>query len=312
MSIFDLRCALSGLSTTTTRSTSSVLLLEEIDGRWFPFTAPLSGTYNRAGALEGTTPALAPRIDDLFKTAVLTTESPQDLAFRRKPGQKGNLVEKYLSHAIHAPFSNFALKAHGHRVLPALYLDEAAAALVSAAKLEKRNPIEEAFFANRSDEQAKRVYVDWLVEQGRTALAAWYQQTRVIGDESFQLIAHWVFDKRGGFKPMQPSDAGQHSIDDQKAFAKEAWLSDEPAISRLVEKLQPAWVEEWKAAGVTATASTKETKSGRPYAASERYAVGDVVSHPTFGPGLVEELVPPNKLRARFGHELKTLVHRRA
>lgn len=331
MGVFDLRCTLSGLSTSW-GSSHSMLLLEERDGHWLPFTPPVSGWYARYGTIELDEPHHTPpakfvgaRIDELFKKGTLTTESKEDLSYRRKPGQRGTLLEKYLAHAGAGPFNNFAWRVGGNRVLPALFLDEVGGALYSAGTLEKRSPIEEAFFAKRTDPLARRVYVDWLLEQGRVPLAEYYRLEGERGtfgafgklDEAvtdlsaFELIMHWAFDRRGGLKPYGNDVAGQFTAEEEKAFAKAAWTGDEPAIAKLIEKKQPAWVEEWKAGGSAMTAVAKESKTGKAYAVSERFAIGDVVTHPTFGPGMVEELIAPNKFRARFGHEVKTLVHKR-
>jgi hypothetical protein len=48
MGLFDLRCALSGLSTRSSAgSDCSMLLLEEVDGMAVPLLVPLSGRYDR-------------------------------------------------------------------------------------------------------------------------------------------------------------------------------------------------------------------------------------------------------------------------
>jgi hypothetical protein len=63
MGLFDLRCGITGLSTTfwppyeddkprEVRSTCSMFLLEELDGALVPWTPPVSGTYDRYGDIE--------------------------------------------------------------------------------------------------------------------------------------------------------------------------------------------------------------------------------------------------------------------
>lgn len=49
----------------------------------------------------------------------------------------------------------------------------------------------------------------------------------------------------------------------------------------------------------------------RKYSAKERYAVGDVIAHPTFGTGRVVEVMPDKKVTALFDVGAKILVHSR-
>lgn len=47
--------------------------------------------------------------------------------------------------------------------------------------------------------------------------------------------------------------------------------------------------------------------ASRPYAMSETFAVGDVVDHPKFGSGVVQELFPPDKMQILFREGAKML-----
>ena len=42
---------------------------------------------------------------------------------------------------------------------------------------------------------------------------------------------------------------------------------------------------------------------------NHNYAAGDVISHSKFGPGLVETVLPPNKIEVRFQEGKKMLLH---
>jgi hypothetical protein len=87
-----------------------------------------------------------------------------------------------------------------------------------------------------------------------------------------------------------------------------------------------------KAAAATATTSastdapkTKRTTSSRrkesqafaidmsrpqkAYDMNHNYSAGDIISHPKFGPGLVETSLPPNKIEVRFQEGKKMLLH---
>lgn len=45
------------------------------------------------------------------------------------------------------------------------------------------------------------------------------------------------------------------------------------------------------------------------YDMNHNYSAGDVISHPKFGPGLVENTLPPNKIEVRFQEGKKMLLH---
>lgn len=48
-----------------------------------------------------------------------------------------------------------------------------------------------------------------------------------------------------------------------------------------------------------------------PYNIKNLYKLGDVVDHPKFGPGVVDEVVDNDKIKIIFRHEIKTLIHNR-
>lgn len=47
----------------------------------------------------------------------------------------------------------------------------------------------------------------------------------------------------------------------------------------------------------------------RSYAANESFTTGDRVNHPSFGEGVVQKLVYPNKMEIIFRSDIKILVH---
>jgi hypothetical protein len=51
------------------------------------------------------------------------------------------------------------------------------------------------------------------------------------------------------------------------------------------------------------------TRTIRTYAANEHFLVGDRVSHPTFGEGIVQKHIFPNKMEILFRADLKVLIH---
>jgi hypothetical protein len=56
----------------------------------------------------------------------------------------------------------------------------------------------------------------------------------------------------------------------------------------------------------------RDATATRPYAASTRYAIGDIVEHASFGRGLVTRLVEQQKIVIQFSDAERTLVHARA
>ena len=53
------------------------------------------------------------------------------------------------------------------------------------------------------------------------------------------------------------------------------------------------------------------TRPVRPYRMTERFAAGDRVAHPTFGEGVVERVVGPQKIQVFFPGGRRVLVHAR-
>ena len=47
----------------------------------------------------------------------------------------------------------------------------------------------------------------------------------------------------------------------------------------------------------------------KAYDMNHNYSAGDIISHPKFGPGLVETSLPPNKIEVRFQEGKKMLLH---
>jgi hypothetical protein len=47
----------------------------------------------------------------------------------------------------------------------------------------------------------------------------------------------------------------------------------------------------------------------REYAANESFTLGDRIKHPTFGEGVVQKLVHPNKVEIIFRMDIKVLIH---
>jgi hypothetical protein len=51
------------------------------------------------------------------------------------------------------------------------------------------------------------------------------------------------------------------------------------------------------------------SKAIRQYAANEHFLVSDRISHPTFGEGIIQKHIFPNKVEVLFRMDLKILIH---
>jgi len=74
------------------------------------------------------------------------------------------------------------------------------------------------------------------------------------------------------------------------------------ARERIVEKTVPVEVE-WLKQMNQSTGPLKE------YAANVAFSAGDKIKHPTFGEGIIQKLVYPNKVEILFRMDLKILIH---
>ncbi len=75
-----------------------------------------------------------------------------------------------------------------------------------------------------------------------------------------------------------------------------------PRASKKEDKAVPVELEWMKQMNAT-------TSPMRSYAANEAFKPGDRVAHPTFGDGVVQKLIFPNKVEILFRADLKTLIH---
>ena len=60
------------------------------------------------------------------------------------------------------------------------------------------------------------------------------------------------------------------------------------------------------------TALAEASASSKPYAMTSEFAIGDLIQHPTFGKGIVQELINHNKIKIVFESGEKILIHTRS
>lgn len=317
MGLFDVRCSLSGLPTSWVGADwedrkCSMLLLEEVGGKWFPLTPPITGLYDRYGRIEQDDTPLATdvgqRLTGLWESGALTAGF-DDLEHQQRSGLGGAAAE-FLGLGSGMVFNQTSLHLGGNRVLPALWLDLVSREIAAAAPAQSDA---ERAFLERPDPSTGAVFSDWLLEQGRPALA---EHVRVQGQRGhfgalgdlrpprgFSAVVHWAVE-HGGLEPLSADDGGQFSDDEERSFAREAWDRSEPTLRSVVARLRPKWVAPWQ------DAELKPQVQGpvRRYVATERYAVGEWLMHPRFGRGQVET-VEGRKLFVGFGRDLRPLAH---
>ena len=105
------------------------------------------------------------------------------------------------------------------------------------------------------------------------------------------------------YPPATPKEAkGKTAVCRVKAgeTRKEAVNSFKPTSTPSTAAASPAAVSR-------AAAKAQKAASARPYAMNESFAVGDVIDHPKFGSGVVQEIFPPDKMQILFRDGAKML-----
>lgn len=324
----------------------SLLLLEEIDGVQVPLTLPTTGSYDRYGCIEYEPDHQVPLIDwvegeldALHRKGILTVDEPE-LAYWRKHSRRhsnfGYVYPCFLglgSRSIKPEEPDRGLPCilmwmEGRPVQPCLFLAEVAGAIAAAATsaASPTSPAEEAFLARlrqrsalRADEDLESEYADWLLAAGRPRHAAYLRAQHERHRRGFFLrpppgsaavaeqlhrVLRWA-EPRGGLSPILDGDSPPHGTDDEEELldnVRQAWTDGDPTLRSLIEVRRPTWVAGWRADG-----PSPEPPAGVPYRPAARYAVGDLVTHRTFGLGRVEHS-EGGKIRVRFGGEVRTLA----
>ena len=58
-------------------------------------------------------------------------------------------------------------------------------------------------------------------------------------------------------------------------------------------------------------AVNKSTSSAKDYSIKGSFIAGDLITHPTFGQGVVEKLIDSNKIEVIFQDDYRTLMHKK-
>ena len=232
MGLYDLRCALSGLSLSGAMGPGSfrtaALLLGEVDGRWTPLLPPVSGHYDRYGRIElwGDSPAEAAHaswvgvvLELLWKEGILRSDAPTSLTTLVARDEFGGRAGSFLAHVANSVQGGHRVVLGTTRVLPCFYREDVAAEIAADVALNAaepaRMPLLDAFAPLPAET------VDVLARLGR--------------------LLHWA-ERHGGLRPVDINDGSQHDNADFDRFAREAHRRD-PVLRRLLDRWHRADIE---------------------------------------------------------------------
>lgn len=310
MGLFDLRCALSRVSTlwdpeAAGRMTCSMLLVERLDGAWVPWTPPVRGTYDRYGGIElwpedvsGYTSWVGERLWSLWQAGALETSWPEDIEAPWHAGK--SRVERMLKHGAETAYNAVKLTIEGREVGACVVLDVFAAAIEAADPGRARTLAEALERLFPAGGAGRRRFADAPAEAlGQVARYA----------------SVWEYARgRGGLAPIRSGETSQDSEEAIRKSVRRAWERDDGPIAATIARLEPRWVAGWRKgqarreAEAAAISSLREGEA-RGYSAGERFVVGELISHAKFGRGRVEA-VEGGKIRVRFADGVRVLVHR--
>jgi len=227
MGLFDLRCALSGLSLSGAmnpqRFRSAIVLLEDVGGRFAPIFPPVGGHYDRYGRIElwGDDDAQAAHaawagaaLMLLWEAGILRTNAPSSLARLIDGGDFGDGAGPLLAHIAETAYRGHEVRIDGTLVLSCLYREDVAAEIEAdtspdlLAAEPPRLPLLDAFRPLPPET------VDVLARFGR--------------------VLRWA-DRHGGLRPIDLSGAHQHHAEHFDRFSREAYRRD-PVLRRLLSR----------------------------------------------------------------------------
>lgn len=315
MGVFDLRCAVSRISTLwrpehATRVTCSMFLVEHTqDRKIVPWTPPIRGTYDRYGGIElwpedrsAYTTWVGERLWSLYWGRALKTSWPDDLENHHHP-DRGRL-EIILHHGAETAFNAVKLKIDGRRVEACIVLDLVAEA-IAAADPAPPTTLEAALARWFPEGGAGRRHFADLPAEAQPQLVR------------YASVAAYA-ETHGGFQPIRSRDARQHDDAFIRRTVRDARERDDGPLRALLGPAKPAKPARSRpaappaateAAARSAYESAIKYAEPRPYALREWFMVNEVIAHPKFGLGLVEAALDLNKIRVRFDDGVRVLVH---
>lgn len=123
-----------------------------------------------------------------------------------------------------------------------------------------------------------------------------------VGSEIVKVQCKTCKKERGYKAPKGISDPSDALKSKEAKATKKATAASSRAASKAIES---STIEaEW-------TRLMKEAKDIKPvkYSYKVTYSLGEVIEHPTFGPGVVVKTIHPDKIEVLFQSDLKLLIH---
>lgn len=119
-------------------------------------------------------------------------------------------------------------------------------------------------------------------------------------------LAHTVMAMQGDrvVKVACKTCKGEHTYRAPKGITDPSMNPPKKTRGEKVAKVVTSVAEEWEAR--MAAAKNAPIKD---YSTKAQYKVGERVEHPTFGTGLVEKMVHPNKIEVIFKTDVKLLIY---
>ena len=71
------------------------------------------------------------------------------------------------------------------------------------------------------------------------------------------------------------------------------------ASAKTAESISDIWMN----------ALNKSTAKSKDYTIKEKYSIGDIIDHKSFGPGIIDKMIDNNKIQVIFRHSIKVLIH---
>lgn len=107
-------------------------------------------------------------------------------------------------------------------------------------------------------------------------------------------------------KVMCKTCKGTHGYKDPSAPAKKVAIKKIGAPKTSTPRRSSVPIEQ-----IWTDAMNKVTKHSKEYTIKGIFEVGDLIAHPSFGPGIVEKVVDSNKIEVLFRDDYRTLIHKK-
>lgn len=236
MGLYDLRCALSGLSLSgPPDSRVAALLVGEVDGRVVPLLPPVGANYDGYGRVElwgddaesaANAAWVSVVLELLWQAGALRSERPDALARSIARGEFGGGPGPYLAHVAASVHGGYRVWLGDTHARPCLYREDVADEIAADPDLAAAPPV-------------RLPLLDDFAPPPPATAAALVRLARV---------QQWAA-RHGGLAPVGIDDGWRHYDEDFDRFAREAHARD-PILRRLLDRWLRADIaaqDDWRA-----------------------------------------------------------------